>query len=222
MKKLVKAVLVIIAVLGFLFVLAYAALVSTGIPTKGEKIALYEKPRKALLVIDVQEDFTGTSAGEKSPYEDAGPVISSINNAIADAVKKGYPVIYIRQEFSGWGELISRTIMNGKALKGSAGARTDDRILKVSDNDFSKGRADAFSNPALGEFLVANHVNELYLSGLDAEFCVHSTARGALNRGYAVNMLTDSLLLSRKNKWNGLLEQYRKEGIRLVKSGELR
>ena len=60
---------------------------------------------------------------------------------------------------------------------------------------------DAFSNPQLGEWLAARKVGRLRLVGLDGCFCLQSTAHGALNRGYAVEIVEDAVLTSFPAKW---------------------
>jgi hypothetical protein len=97
----------------------------------------------------------------------------------------------------------------------------------LSNYKFSKPQGDSFANPKLNEFLTGQRVNELYLAGLDPEFCIYATARGALNRGYKVNVITDAILSWRdticiwtKNNNEGIFEKYRKEGIKIISGKE--
>lgn len=202
-------------------VLLLAVIVATG-PTQGKKIEKYENPQKALLIIDVQEDYTGSTAKPPFPYKDSGRLITTVNNLIHEANKKNVLVIYIKQEFDGiLGRIFSKILAGGTAIKGNAGAEIDKRISIISNNSFSKPAGDAFSNPKLESFLIDHQVAELYITGLDAEYCVYLTAKGALNRGYRVNIITDSILLRAQKKWDKLLEKYRKDGINLMSSHEL-
>jgi nicotinamidase-related amidase len=41
-------------------------------------------------------------------------------------------------------------------------------------------------------------VDEVYLVGIDAQYSVYSTAKGALNRGYKVNLITDATPMANK------------------------
>ncbi len=195
--------------------------------TSGDKIPAYDRPAKALFVIDIQEDYTGKTAPPDSPYRNRDEFIRTVNRAIARAEETGMIVVYIRQEFDGFpGEHLSKLLMGGTALKGTPGAQVDSRIRRVPGGsprsaEFSKPRGDAFSNHLIEEFLARNRVNEIYLTGLDAEYCVHLTAQGALNRGYRVNVLTDAILLAAEKKWKDLLKEYEKEGITLLESGSL-
>ncbi|MGE5372757.1 MAG: cysteine hydrolase family protein [Solirubrobacterales bacterium] len=183
-------------------------------PTQGPRIPKYAEPKPALLVIDIQEDYTGTTAEKPFPVKNAGPFIASVNRVIGRAAVDKMLVIYIRQEFSE----SARYFPGAAAIRGTRGARLDQRVLKVSDHELTKTVGDAFSNPALSALLAENQVNALYLVGLDGEYCVHNTARGALNRGYKVHIVTDAIALQRPEKFDVLLREYRSEGIGLITS----
>jgi nicotinamidase-related amidase len=79
------------------------------------------------------------------------------------------------------------------ALRGSRGAALDPRLHVVSPHYFAKARADALSSPALDAHLRARQVGRMVLAGVFADQCVYATARGALNRGYAVTLLADAI-----------------------------
>jgi len=117
--------------------------------------------------------------------------------------------------------MISRLFAAGTAIKGNPGTGIDRRVSIINDNIFLKPKGDAFSNPELGEFLIKHSVNELYLTGLDAQFCVYQTARGGLNRGYRVHAVTDCIALRAEKKWDSILEKYEHHGIILTKSEQL-
>jgi nicotinamidase/pyrazinamidase len=221
MRRMPKVILCFGALAGGVLALLIAAGAWISAPTKGQPIARYDDPRKALLVIDVQEDYTGTGAKPPFPYPNARAKIDTVNSVIRAAADRGMPIAYIRMELSGFmGRLLSRTIGGGTALKGAPGTAIDRRVLVLSDDAFPKPRSDAFSNPELESFLIRNRVNELVLVGLDADGCVHATALGALNRGYGVTAVTDGLFLRDEKKWDTLMKRYGEEGIRLTTSRE--
>lgn len=206
-----------------LFVFCAAVLLAYGsvamAPTKGEKIATYRNPQEALFLLDLQEDFTGTAAKSPFPYKGSEQLIEKVNKLIDSAQKRQIPVIYIKQAFDGWaGRMFSNLFLGGTALRGTPGAEIDKRISVVTDYIFTKSRADAFANPSLDAFLISHRVNKLYIVGLDAEFCVYLTAKGAINRGYEVNIIKDGVLLFEEGKWDSLLKKYKKAGMSLVTS----
>lgn len=203
-----------------IFLIGHAIMLSR--PTHGDKIARYENPQKAVLVIDIQEDFTGTTARPPFPYKDSRKLIDTVNAIAEVAQQKNVPVVYIRQELDGFiGRLLSHLFAGGTAIKGNPGTRIDKRVHLVSHHLFPKPKSDAFSNPDLGKFLIERQISEVYLIGLDADGCVHNTALGALNRGYTVHIITDAILLLEEQKWERLLQQYRKENLQLMTTKEL-
>ena len=210
--------LLVLLVLCFVGMIAYRLIVMAS-PTKGKKIEPYNDHKKAQLVIDIQEDFTGEAA--KVPYKNSGRMISTANAVIEGASTKNISIIYICNEFNHFlDRVIAMLIFRGSAIKGASGTRIDERIVTKSGLNFSKHRADAFSNPALEKELAAQGVNELYLVGLDAAGCVDRTAKGALNRGYRVNVVEDSVVTRFEKKWDALLKQWDQLGIKLISSQE--
>jgi len=213
-KKYITISLAAIVVILAMIVVAVMKKMFT--PTEGAKIAAYANPQKALLVIDVQEDYTGLKGKQPSLYKNIEPQLAAINGLIDKASKSGARVIYIRQIFDD--NVISR-LLGGRTIEGKPGTELDSRISVVSRNDFTKKRSDAFSNPRLDDFLISNQVNEVYLVGLDAAYCVYNTARGALNRGYKVKVVKDAIM-TRKNM-SDILKRYEQENIPVTASSEI-
>jgi len=164
-------------------------------PTTGPRISAYANPAKALLVIDVQEDYTGIKGAKQPLLENVEPQIAVINRLIDKAASSGMQVVYIRQLFDN--NFIMRSFV-GRTIEGLPGTEVDSRIKIVSKNDFTKRISDSFSNPQLDAFLIAHQVNELYLTGLDGVYCVHKTALGGMNRGYTVSVVTDAVMSQKK------------------------
>lgn len=211
MNFMITVLVIIFCIIGLL---AYGLIVMAS-PTKGKKVEPYENPKKALLVIDVQEDFTGKTA--KSPYKDSERLIAAVNSVIEGAAGKKIEIVYIRNEFENFvAKMISRLLFKGATIKGDPGTRIDERIKIKSELSFFKRNADAFSNQELDAFLPANGVDELYLVGLDAACCVDRTAKGALNRGYKVSIITDAVITQYEKKWDSILKQWEQIGIVLI------
>ena len=181
----------------------------------------FDNPQKALLVIDIQEDYTGETAKPPFPYKDSEMLITTVNKIISEASKKNFVVVYIRQEFEGFiGRTISKLIGHGTAIKGNAGSAFDKRINILSTYCFTKSMPDAFTSPKIEAFLDEHQVSELYLVGLDAAGCVFFTAKGALKRGYSVSIITDGIALLKEKQWDNLLEKYKHTGIILISEQE--
>jgi len=198
----------------------YIGIIILVTPTKGTQIPQYVHPHKALLVIDIQEDSTGTMAKDSSPFKnDSEKLITSVNQIIDEAAKQNIPVLYVRQEFEGLrGKLISRITSDGVDIKGQPGTEIDRRVSIVSNNIFPKHLSDAFSNPDFEAYLTEHQVDEVYLVGIDAEYCVYFTAKGARNRGYKVNLITDATAMANQEKWDQQMKKYEQDGVHLITS----
>lgn len=183
------------------------------ISTAGKKIADYPHPRKALMVLDLQEGYDGRNPRQPATGRAAGGIFGTVNRLIALAAESDMEVIYVRQVFSN--NLFVRLHGGRRAGK----VIVDRRINKINDNDFEKNRTDAFSNRQLEQFLVDRQVNKLYLAGVDAAYCVYATARGGLQRGYRVTVVIDAV--ASRTSMHKVIERYSHKGIGIVSSSEL-
>jgi nicotinamidase-related amidase len=206
--------LILVAAFSALALVAAAMLVrSMFMATRGRKISRYPEPRKALVVLDLQEGYAGTTARQPVTIPPATGLIATVNRLIDKAAESGMEVAYIRQVFSN--NLFVR--LHGGRRQGRV--IIDRRIEVINGNDFEKNRTDAFSNQQFEQLLIDGQVNELYLVGVDAAYCVYYTALGALNRGYKVTVVTDAVMS--RHSMVGVLERYRRKGIGIITSRQL-
>lgn len=204
----------------FLAIAAFLALVaalmmyrSMFVATRGRKIATYQNPRKAVVVLDIQEGYSGTEARRPVTAPPATGMLATVNRLIDMAAESDMEVAYIRQVFSN--NLFVR--LHGGRRVGKV--MIDRRIKVINGNDFEKNRTDAFSNRRFEQLLIDRQVDELYLTGVDADYCVYYTAIGALNRGYRVVVVTDAV--ASRHKMADVLERYRRKGIGVMTSEQL-
>jgi nicotinamidase-related amidase len=179
MRRLVVAALLLVVTTGFHF------------ETKGSTIAKYEHPRTALLVLDMQEDFLGENA--KMPInKEQIPAITGVVNSLVDEFEKNRrPIVYVKSEFPK--RAIGNRIRHFAAIEGSEGTRIFGGIRISGSAIFSKKQPDAFSSPEFENYLVANQVNRLVVTGVYADQCVLYTTLGALNRGYQVRFVRNGV-----------------------------
>jgi nicotinamidase-related amidase len=192
---------------------ALTMLRSMFVATRGRRIALYQNPRKALVVLDIQEGYSGTATRQPVTAPPATGMLATVNRLIDLAAETGMEVAYIRQVFS-----------NNLFVRLHGGRRTgkviiDRRIKVINNNNFVKNRTDAFSNRQFEQLLIDRQVNELYLVGVDAAFCVYYTALGALNRGYRVIVVIDAV--ASRTRMPDILKRYRNKGIEVITSEQL-
>jgi len=206
--KLKKVFIIILSIFAVIIVSLFIASSIAATPTKGDKISSYDNPRKALLIIDVQNDAT------KMEFNNINTVIDSINKAIDKAKNSDMEIIYIVNELPCYGcKDLNVAIPFGK---GTYGAEIDKRIIIASDNVFSKWRGDAFSNSKLEDFLISNQINEIYLTGVDGLQCVNFTMQGAVNRGYKVHGIREAIDVIHPKNIKDVEDVYSQFGVDMI------
>jgi nicotinamidase-related amidase len=203
---------------GLALLLALYVLRNMFIPTRGKRITCYPHPARALLVMDIQESSGSkqSRAGPPPATTPFGKMLQAVNTLIDCFDRTGQEVVYVRQVFTN--SLIIR-LHGGRILPGRMAPRICRWVRVVNTNDFAKNRTDAFSNRQLEQFLIDRQVDEIFLVGLDAAFCVYYTALGALNRGYRVIVVTDAVMTGRDMR--RVVESYKQKGITVMDSREV-
>ncbi len=210
MKKGAKiAIIASLSILGAGAAAMAGYMIWVGMPTKGAAIPTYERMKTALLVVDLQEDFTGPNA--KKRMKRAESTVLAAGRLVAQAVGNGQPVAYIRAIYDDPG---IRKIMGGLAAPDEPGSRMDARLPALpSIPEFTKTRGDAFSNPDLDAWLRKNSINHLVIVGIDAFYCVDDTIHGALNRGYKVTAVLDAITTGTNRAVSEIAEKWRAAGV---------
>ncbi|MBK8323533.1 MAG: cysteine hydrolase [Betaproteobacteria bacterium] len=134
--------------------------------------------KTALLVIDVQQLLcTGQWA-----CHDIDAVVDRINALVARARAAGQPVIYIQHEEP-----------ESPLAHGTPGWQLYARLeAKADDIRIRKTTPDSFLRTELDAKLKSLGADSVVICGLQSEYCVDSTARGALSRGYPVTLAADA------------------------------
>jgi biuret amidohydrolase len=217
MKRL-KKFLYWSAGLALLLVLVLFALVFWSMrPTMGTQIERYPASRAALLIIDIQEDYTGPQARKR--YRDGDRIVRVSNALLAQAQAKGAVVVYIKNVID---NPIMSVLTGGINAPGSSGTEMDRRLIKVPlAMTFSKSRSDAFSTPELDAYLREKQVDQLLITGLDGAYCVNATARGALNRGYNVTLFQDGVATESSKSIEELARSWREDGAQVKTGAEM-
>jgi nicotinamidase-related amidase len=133
--------------------------------------------KSALLIIDVQ---TALCTGKWSAF-DIDNVVDRINTVSARARNAGIPVVLIQHEED-----------EGPLQFGTNGWKLYERLtVQSEDIRIRKTGSDSFYRTELHSILQARQVSNLVVCGLQSEFCVDSTVRGALALGYPVTLVAD-------------------------------
>lgn len=169
-------------------------------PSNGPKIPV-GRDKQALLLVDMQaEHFEGARP------EDETRLLAAVKTAIAEARRRGHPVIALRHGWQTAGtRLMARMMLGGKGLAWAAGTEIHPDLAARVDHVVTKHVQDGFENPELGALLDRLGIGRLRIAGLDGCYCVKKTALGAANRGYRVELLTDAILTARPQEWRAWL-----------------
>jgi nicotinamidase-related amidase len=135
--------------------------------------------KQALLVIDVQEALC---RGEYAVF-DAQGLVGRVNAMASAARAAQAPVIFLQHE------------SKGPLLRhGSAGWQLAQGLHAVDGDDYfvRKTTPDSFLHTNLDALLSTLNVKALVIAGLQSEFCVDTTTRSALARGFPVVLVSDA------------------------------
>ena len=132
---------------------------------------------QALIVVDMQRAFV---VGEHA-VPDAGTLLTAVNRQLEDARAAGCLVVHLQND--GARDAPDAPGTDGWHLV--SGVSTGERVV-------SKTQDDGFAESDLESFLRSAGVSRLSICGLMSEMCVAATARGALQRGFAVVMARDA------------------------------
>ncbi|POZ63274.1 cysteine hydrolase family protein [Chromobacterium alticapitis] len=129
----------------------------------------------ALLIIDVQ---VGVVEGEPRAAR-LDSVLDNLNLAIAKARQRGMPVIFVQHE-------------EDDLPHGSPAWQLHPKLAR-QDGDalVFKRYGDSFCDTNLAQLLSEHGVNKLWIGGAATDFCVDSTLRNAVSRGYQVTAIAD-------------------------------
>ena len=150
--------------------------------------------RKALVVIDIQNDIT-------KHYRD---IIDRLNAAIEWAAESDMEIVYIQHNNLSAG---SRTFKPG-----TKGAELVPELKIVSDHIFVKTKANALTSEEFSEFIRSKDIREFYIAGADATACVKSTCFNMTKAGYAVHVISDCVTSYDLKKMPEMLAYYTDKG----------
>ena len=152
----------------------------------------------ALVVIDLQNDITKN-------YRE---IIEKVNEAIDWASRKEMQGVYIRHNNLSAG---TRTFKPD-----TRGAELVPELKVVSENIFTKSKANALTSEAFADFIRERGITEFYIVGADAIACVKSTCFNMAKKGYTVHVLSDCVTSYDKKKLPEMFEYYESKGCSVM------
>lgn len=146
--------------------------------------------KKALLVVDVQEDFI-------KDYQEKNKIINMFNKYIDEYNNNKLDVVYIKTVFPN--SLFRRKIY-GYVISGTKGAKIPNSINVVSEGIFQKKSADAFKNSLLVKYLRAKGIGQVDIIGLNKIMGLSASKKVAEKFGFKANLLESDNLYNIENK----------------------
>jgi nicotinamidase/pyrazinamidase len=220
-RKLIKITLGSVGIILLFILVVMINLVifkkNESVVSDGKPIEPYGERHSALLVVDIQEATTGEASMNSFYKMNSDDLIHRINSIVDDFKKRNSLVIYVRSEISN--PLIN--LLNHSFAKGGSGSKFDKRLESNPDFEIVKNRNDAFTNTGLDDVLITNKINELYIVGLDAAYCIKITSAAALNRKYKVNIIEEALLSESEAMKNSMITHFKDMGIKVLRVDDI-
>ena len=149
--------------------------------------------KKALLVIDMQEDYI-----EKYSYS----LLTCINERIRMAVANKEIIVYVK---------------NTKRLRsGNKTSELAKNLIILSKHAICKESASAFSNPQLEEILEQNQIEEIEIVGVDGNSCIAGTAMDAIKLGYKTLLQLKYIGVQNSERFGKTKESLLEKGVIIV------
>lgn len=158
--------------------------------------------KKALLVVDLQEEYFGNKVFFKNQFkldmskfhqrtfESVEAYMNSVNKIIEKEQELGTEIIYIQEVLPN--KLFFRKFF-GHSIEGTPGVELYHSLKKVNNTIFTKAFGDAFTNRKLKKYVKENGIEEIHIVGCDSTKCAAFTAKGAIKNGIKVSMLIDGI-----------------------------
>jgi len=145
--------------------------------------------------------------------------IGNVNEVIEVFNKNNGNIFYITHELEN--NFFNKLIYQNRFIKGTEGSKIDSRIKILSNNFYTKNRGDSLTNIELERELKRLEISEIYIAGLDAKYCVFSTGKGAVKRGYKTYVLKDCVLTKNMSNLDKLFNNYVKSEIEPIQRKDL-
>ena len=141
-------------------------------------------PRRALIVIDVQQEYFDGVLPIQYPPREAS--LAKILQAIDTAEREGMPIVVVQHEYPEGAPAFAAG-SHGWSLHPQVKQR-----VKPSWKQISKNVASVFAGTGIAEWLHAQDVDSVTLAGYMTNNCVIGSAAAAEPLGFSVEVLSDA------------------------------
>lgn len=153
-----------------------------------------------LLIIDMQEDYTGENRNRKRFPYDIEPLIDNVNHRINSYSREH--IVYIKNQFFWEPPKREKSLSKGMNV--------------VSNQIFTKRNNNSFKNIEFANFLREKNVTELEIIGIDGNYCVKATAIAASKAGYKVFLNENCIGIADTKKFRKSKMKMKRIGVRFL------
>jgi nicotinamidase-related amidase len=139
-------------------------------------------PERALLVIDIQNDYF---PGGKMELEGADAAAANASKALAHFRKEGVPVFHVRHLSVRPGSTFFIPGTSGADIHAAVKPQGGEKVIE-------KNFPNSFRNTELERALKDAGIKELVVAGMMTHMCVDASVRQAADLGYKVTLLGDA------------------------------
>ncbi|MEX1138521.1 MAG: nicotinamidase [Bacteroidota bacterium] len=178
---------------------------------------------KALLVVDVQNDFCPGGSLAVPDGDKVVPVINELMNQfpLVVASKDWHPRKTVH--FEKWPVHCVHNSKGAEFHPALVSERIQQVFLKGTGNRDDGYSAYEATNLDLNQFLKEHDVTEIYVAGLATDYCVRASALDSVKNGFQTCVVTDAIAAVNLQADDGTkaLEELRSAGVTLVPSTNL-
>lgn len=180
--------------------------------------------RKALIVVDMQNDFC---PGGSLAVNDGDRIISDINKLVIDFLQEGCPIFFTRDwhpknhcsflENGGMWPVHCIADTEGAAFHKELFIPESAVIVSKAFRPFPDAYS-GFENTDLARILKINGVTDVNICGLATDYCVKATALDAVKAGFKVRVIRKAVKAVNVSPHDGreALEKMKSHGVIIV------
>lgn len=179
--------------------------------------------KRALLIVDVQNDFCPGGTLAVKDGDKVVPVINGIMDKfdLVISSQDWHPEETVH--FRKWPVHCVAGTQGAEFHPGLEADKIDLELLKGTDNKDDGYSAFEATNASLTDFLRGNNIQHLYVCGLATDYCVKASAIDAVTQGFHTYVITDAIAavnVQPGDDEKSLQEMYQK-GCVLMESTEI-
>ncbi|SRR6266508_7002566 len=186
------------------------------------------KPKRALIVVDVQNDFC---PGGSLPVAHGDEVIAPLNKLIEEFLNRNETIFKTRdwhpaktKHFAAYGGIWPvHCVQETRGAQFHPDLIDDPRITVISKGvDESADGYSGFDGTKLAQLLSDQGVEEVWIGGLATDYCVKHTVLDALEEGFKVKAIADAMRAVNVKPSDGAeaIEEMRSAGAEIVGSAK--